>query len=125
MQRALLPNGRERRRSWRFPCECDVTISRLLSQRRMSGHMLDVSATGCLLRSEEASILQSNDLVELSFTVHGYSIRVLASVRDMRSYNSLGLEFVDRNEETLRQIGELMRKLAEDWAKENDPQLAG
>jgi len=125
MQRALLPNGRERRRSWRYPCECPVTITRLLSQRQMTGHMLDLSATGCLLRSDEASILQSNDLVEVSFSVHDFSIRVLASVRDMRSYNSLGMEFVDRNEETLLQIGGLMRKLAEEWARQNDPQLAG
>jgi hypothetical protein len=122
MQQGFPSQGRDRRRNSRYPCECIVTISRLLSQRQVTGRMLNLSVSGCLAISDEAGIFGSNDLVELSFSVHGYSIRVLASIRDLRSYNSMGLEFVDRNPETLWQIGELVRKLAEDWAKQDAPQ---
>lgn len=123
MQRALPPQGHERRRSWRFPCECPVLMSRLLSQRRVAGQMLDLSASGCLVRADEGGILETDDVIELSFSIHGYSIRVFGCIRNVRSYNSLGIEFRDRNEDTVRQIGRLVQKLAEDCLEQNPPLL--
>jgi hypothetical protein len=113
--------GREQRRDWRYPCDANVSLYDVITRKWVSGKMVDLSISGCLVRPDEAGLLREGDLVELSFSLHGYSIRTSASIRYVRSDQCMGIMFRGRNDSNW-QIAKLMQKLAQDSVLNQHPQ---
>jgi PilZ domain len=113
--------GREQRRNWRYPCQGNASLYDLITQRRVPGEILDLSISGCLVRPDEPGVLREGDVIEISFTLHGHSIRVMARVQNIRPDHSMGIEFRGRNDEASRRITRLMQKLAEESMRGRQP----
>jgi hypothetical protein len=117
MGQQVTASGREQRRDWRYACEGSVSLYHLLTQRWFSGTIVDLSISGCLVRPDEPGRLQSGDVVEVSFSFYGYSIRVTGAIRHIRPDQSMGIEFRARNENTNQQIIQVMQRLAQEWSE--------
>jgi hypothetical protein len=81
----------------------------------MSGKILDLSMSGCLVVPDEPDALQAGDLVEVSFSIHGFSIRASGCIRNARADHSMGVEFNEGRDSSNPQVAQLMQKLAEEW----------
>jgi len=97
----------------------------LLTQRWYSGTIVDLSISGCLVRPDEPGCLQSGDVVEVSFSLFGYSIRVTAAIRHVRPDQSMGIQFRARNENTNQQIIQVMQRLAQEWSESQNSESQG
>jgi PilZ domain len=107
--------GREKRAAYRFPCEGAVSISSLLGGTRVSGKILDLSLTGCLICPDQPDLLRQDEIVEVSFCIHGLAIRAKGWVRDIRpARESIGIEFAGLTDPARRDLLHLMQKLGEE-----------
>jgi hypothetical protein len=106
--------GSEQRRDWRYSCDANVVFYDVIASRWISGKLLDLSLSGCLARPDEAGLLRQGDLVEVSFSLFGYSIRISGSVRYVRNDHCMGIMFRARNDSSNWQLGKILQKLAED-----------
>lgn len=118
-------SGREQRRSWRYACHGYVSLYDQITQRRVPGEILDLSVSGCLVRPDEHGVLHEDEVIEVSFTLHGYSVRAMGRIRHIRADKSMGIEFRGRNDDSSRQIARLMEKLAEEWMRSQNPENRG
>lgn len=121
MAQGVTAPGREQRRNWRYACDGDVSLYDLITQKRVSGKIRDLSISGCLVYPDDPGVLHSGDVVEVSFSLHGFSIRVSGSIRHIRPDNSFGIEFRGRGDSATPQIIRLMQKLAEEWMRNQHP----
>lgn len=121
MVREVTTTGREQRKNWRYACNANVSLYNVLNQRRIPGIIVDLSVSGCLVRPDEPG-LQAGDILEVSFSLHGFSIRVGATVRNVRPDNSIGIEFRGRNDNSSWQISKLIERLAEEWMRSQNRQ---
>jgi hypothetical protein len=122
MEQQATVAGREQRRSWRYACNGNVTLYNLIAQRWIPGTILDLSISGCLVRPDEPGALRAGDVVEVSFSLHGFSVRVTGAIRNVRPDNSMGVEFRGRNDQASQQINRLMQKLADEWTRAQHPE---
>jgi PilZ domain len=88
----------------------------------MSGKILDLSMSGCLVVPDDHNALQEGDLVEVSFSIHGFSIRVGGCIRNKRPDHSMGIEFNEGRDSSNPQVAQLMQKLAEEWMQNSHQQ---
>ena len=91
----------------------------MVTQRRVPGKILDLSLTGCLVRPDENGLLQEGNVVEISFSIYGYSVRATAAIRHIRSDQCMGIEFRKRSDDW--QLTKLMEKLAAEWTRNQRP----
>ncbi len=115
-------SGREQRRSWRYACNGSVTLYDLITQRWIPGTLVDLSISGCLVRPDNPGTLRAGDVIEVSFSLYGYSVRVSGAIRNIRPDQSMGIEFRSRNDQTSQQIVRLMQKLAEESTRNHHPE---
>jgi hypothetical protein len=117
MARGVTAAGLEQRRNWRYACHGNVSLYDLITQKRVPGEILDLSVSGCLVRPNDVGILREGDVIEVSFSLHGYSIRVNGCIRNIRPDQSMGIEFRGRNDTSTRMLTRLLQELAEEWMR--------
>lgn len=122
MDRESTP-GREQRRNWRYACHAYVSLYDMITQRRVPGEIIDLSVSGCLVRPEETGVLRAGDVVELSFSLRGYSIRTMGNIRNIRPDNCMGIEFRERSDGPNWQLARLLQELAQESAQNEPPPL--
>jgi hypothetical protein len=82
--------------------------------------MIDLSISGCLVRLDEPSLLHEGDVIEVSFSLHGYSIRMPASIRNIRPDQSMGIQFRERADNSNWQLAHLMQELAQESVRNQE-----
>lgn len=122
MEQGFTTPGREQRRNWRFACQAYVSLYNLISQRRVPGQMIDLSISGCLVRLDEPDLLREGDVIEVSFSLHGFSIRMPASIRNIRPDQTMGIQFRDRGDSSNWQLARLMQELAQQSVSNQHPE---
>jgi c-di-GMP-binding flagellar brake protein YcgR len=101
----------ENRQSPRYRYRGDATVRRLDSDPTLPGRVLDLSATGCLLRLPDPSDFAVGTLIDLSIQTGALVFRALGSVRHRaRTRRVLGISFVNLNQ---RGEAELLALIAE------------
>jgi c-di-GMP-binding flagellar brake protein YcgR len=86
----------ENRRSPRYRYRGEATLRRLDSDPTLPGRVLDLSATGCLLRLPDPSDFTVGTLIDLSIQAGAVTFRALGSVRHRaRTRRVLGISFVN------------------------------
>jgi hypothetical protein len=126
MGHAITASSREQRRDWRYACTGNVTLYDLITKKWVPGRILDLSISGCLVVPDEPGLLRAGDVVEVSFSIQGFSVRAPATIRHVRGDSSMGIQFRSRgNDESNRQISRLMQKLAEESMRDRLPGLHG
>ena len=113
-------SGREQRKKWRHACNGNALLYDLITQRRMPGMILDLSISGCLIRPDQPGFLRAGDVMEVSFALHGVSIRATGCIRNIRPDHAMGIEFRRLTESTTAQIVRLLNILIEE--SESHPQ---
>jgi hypothetical protein len=86
----------ENRQPPRFRYRGETTVRRLDTNPSLPGHVLDLSARGCLLRLPDLAEFEVGALVDMSITSNLISFRALGSVRHRsRRRRLLGISFVN------------------------------
>jgi hypothetical protein len=83
----------ERRRCPRYPCHGSVEAMVLFPEFLLRGEILDISLTGCFLKTKSHAPMDRYSRVDLRFVVNGNQYRTLARVMGIRSGNGVGVEF--------------------------------
>lgn len=109
--------GRERRGHARH--ELDTTAMILLPnvESSLHGHILDLSLTGCRIRTDERFPVGIYTRVETDFRPQGLPFRLGGVIQAIHDRNIVGIRFLDINEQKREQvsglIGEIERSQAE------------
>jgi hypothetical protein len=86
----------ENRRAPRYRYRGEATLRRLDSDPTLPGRVLDLSASGCLLRLPDPSDFAVGTLIDLSIQTGPLGFRALGSVRHRaRTRRVLGISFVN------------------------------
>jgi len=96
-----------------------------ITQKRMPGTILDLSVAGCLIRPDGPGFLRTGDVMEISFTLHGVSVRVTGCIRNLRPDNSMGIEFRGLDGAAKSQIVRLLNILIEESAGDRQAETSG
>ena len=99
--------GRERRRSRRFPCEGFAEVLVLQPETLFRGEIQNISLTGCFVRSRARLQVERLSPVELRFQFNNLRYHAYALVMDIRPGEGVGLEFYFKGaqpEEWLREL---------------------
>jgi hypothetical protein len=84
--------------------------------------MIDLSISGCLVRLDEPGLLRQGDVIEVSFSLHGFSVRMPASIRNIRPDQTMGIQFRDRGDSSNWQLARLMQELAQQSVSNQHPE---
>lgn len=117
MQRRAAALAQDKRRDSRFQCTGDVTISGLGGASRVTGTVLDLSLSGCLIRPDTSATLREGELVEVSLYIDQTPIRAKGCIRSMRPDGTIGIEFVMLSDSGKWHLHELMQQLAQQWMR--------
>jgi len=113
--------GEERRRTPRFRCGCDATISRVpLDGKPFPGKILDLSLGGCCL--ETAVQLHCGGRIEIVARVKAASFRGVGEVRAVRSGRRNCVAFVHLSSNAREMLANFIAQLQEAM---NTPKPAG
>lgn len=108
--------NKEQRRDCRYPCrdEVVVTLESLLTRRRVSAKMVNLSLSGCLVRPDERGVLREDEVTNVSFYMSGRGVRLMGRVRNIREDGAaMGIEFRGRDDGWKSTIAKLVTELAE------------
>lgn len=88
------PEGAERRRHRRFPCEGYAEVVCCYPTVLFRGRIRDISLTGCFIETAARLQLDRFTEVELRFTAIGRHVSSVARVMDIRPGKGAGFEFL-------------------------------
>lgn len=88
------PQGAERRRHRRFPCEGYAEVVCCYPTVLFRGRIRDISLTGCFIETAARLRLERLTEVELRFTAIGRHVSSAARVMDIRPGKGAGFEFL-------------------------------
>jgi PilZ domain-containing protein len=110
-QASYAPAGRERRQQSRHEVSSSATIFLANDGTTLRGHILDLSVTGCRIRTEERFPTGIYTRVETEFRLEGLPLRLGGVIQSIYDRNTVGIRFLDlsdrEREKVLGLIGEI------------------
>lgn len=93
-------------RRWRARHQVDASAIILLvhSGAALRGRILDLSMTGCRIRTAEDILVGIYTRVETEFVLHGMPLRLGGVIQAIHNANTVGIRFLDLSERKLRQV---------------------
>lgn len=88
------PQGADRRRNRRFPCEGFAEVVCCHPTLLFRGRIRDISLTGCFIETAAQLRLERLTQVEMRFTASGRRISSQARIMDVRPGKGAGFEFL-------------------------------
>jgi PilZ domain len=105
------PVGRERRQQSRHEVSSSATILLVNAGSKLQGHILDLSVTGCRIRTDERFPAGIYTRVEAEFRLDGLPLRLGGVIQSIYDRNTVGVRFLDlsdrEREQVLGLIGEI------------------
>jgi hypothetical protein len=106
--------GRERRQRSRHEMVANATIllvnaGTTSAGSKLQGHILDLSVTGCRIRTDERFPADIYTRVETEFQLEGLPLRLGGVIQSIYDRNTLGIRFLDLNEREREQVLGLIR----------------
>lgn len=96
--------GRERRQQSRHEVSPLVTILLVNAGSKLQGHILDMSVTGCRIRTDESFPAGIYTRVETEFQLEGLPLRLGGVIQSIYDRNTLGIRFLDLSEREREQV---------------------
>jgi hypothetical protein len=90
--------GRERRQQSRHEVSSSVTIILVNAGSKLQGHILDLSVTGCRIRTDERFPAGIYTRVETEFRLEGLPMRLSGVIQSIYDRNTVGIRFLDLSE---------------------------
>jgi hypothetical protein len=105
------PVGRERRQQSRHEVDTTATILLVNVGSTLRGRILDLSLTGCRIRTDERFPVGIYTRVEVEFRYEGLPFRLGGVIQAIHGRNTVGIRFLDlsqrKREQVLDLIGEI------------------
>ena len=118
------PSSRERRAQSRHGVDTSAVIYLIKIGSKLSGRILDLSASGCRIRTDERFPVGIYTRVETEFRLEGLPFRlggVIQAVHD-RDRHMVGIRFLDVSERKREQVEQLIEEIEEMRAKKEQLQ---
>ena len=105
---------RERRQEVRHTVDTRAMVFLIDVRAQISGRILDVSMSGCRIRTDERFPVGIYRRVETEFKVDGLPFRLGGVVQGLHDRFTVGIRFLDMSPRKRDQLGQLMEEIAED-----------
>ena len=105
--------GRERREQGRHDVDTTATILLVNIASRLPGHILNLSMSGCRIRTDERFPVGIYTRVETEFHLEGLPFRLGGVVQAVQDRNHVGIRFLDMSERKREQLGLLIAEIEE------------
>lgn len=103
----------ERRAHPRLNCKGVAIVAILRVEAKIPGTLLDLSVSGCCIQLNSPMPYLETPQVEVHLTLKGTSLRVAGIVRQIKSEQCVGIEFIELSSRKAEQIGALFAELSE------------
>jgi hypothetical protein len=112
--------GRERRVQSRHSVDSRATIYFIDVRAQSAGHILDVSMSGCRIRTDERFPSGIYRRVEVEFTLDGLPFRLAGVVQAVHDRFTIGIRFLNLSDRKREQLVMLMEELDEARRREGE-----
>jgi c-di-GMP-binding flagellar brake protein YcgR len=109
-----LPKGRDRRSQSRCGVDSSAIIHLINIASRLNGRILDLSANGCRIETEQRFPVGIYTRVEVEFGLEGLPFRLGGVVQSIHNRNQVGIRFLDLSERKREQVAQLIEELEKD-----------
>ncbi len=103
---------RERRQEARHAVDTRATVFLIDVRAQISGRILDVSMSGCRIRTDERFPVGIYRRVETEFKVDGLPFRLAGVVQAVHDRFTVGIRFLDMSPRKRDQLAQLMKEVA-------------
>ncbi|HEY1805377.1 MAG TPA: PilZ domain-containing protein [Terracidiphilus sp.] len=110
---ARKPVGRERRQQTRLDVDTTATIYLVNVASRLQGRILDLSLSGCRIRTDEHFPVGIYTRVETEFRLQGLPFRLGGVIQAIHDRNTVGIRFLDVSQRKREQVLELIGEIEE------------
>ncbi len=110
-QTAKAPARRERRKQSRHEVDTSATILLVNVGSTLKGRILDLSLTGCRIRTDERFPVGIYTRVEAEFRLEGLPFRLGGVIQAIHDRNTVGIRFLDLSERKREQVLELIGEI--------------
>ncbi len=107
-QARAIPN---RRAQVRHEVDTTATILLIKSGSRLSGHILDLSAAGCRIRSDERFPVGIYTRVEAEFNLEGMPFLLGGVIQSIHDPHNVGIRFLDVSQRKREQVDQLIAEI--------------
>jgi hypothetical protein len=119
------PGRRERRLEAREAVDTSAVIFLVNVASRLDGRILDLSMSGCRIRTNEHFPVGIYTRVETEFRVDGLPFRLGGVIQSIHDRNTVGLRFLDMSSRKREQLEQLIEEIEEMKRAENREQGMG
>jgi len=105
------PVGRERRQQSRHEVDTTATILLVNVGSTLRGRILDLSLTGCRIRTDEHFPVGIYTRVETEFRYQGLPFRLGGVIQAIHDRNTVGIRFLDLSQRKREQVLELIAEI--------------
>jgi c-di-GMP-binding flagellar brake protein YcgR len=105
------PSRRERRQQARHEVDTTATILLVNVASTLKGRILDLSLTGCRIRTDERFPVGIYTRVETEFRLEGLPFRLGGVIQSIHDRNNVGIRFLDLSERKREQVLELINEI--------------
>ncbi len=110
---ARKPVGRERRQQNRLEVDTTATIYLVNVASILRGRILDLSLSGCRIRTDERFPVGIYTRVETEFRLEGLPFRLGGVIQAIHDRNTVGIRFLDVSQRKQEQVLELIAEIDE------------
>jgi c-di-GMP-binding flagellar brake protein YcgR len=119
-----LASHRDRRRQIRHDVDASATIFLVRVGSTLRGRIVDLSLSGCRIRTEERFPVGIYTRIEAEFCCQGLNFRLGGVIQAIHDRNIIGIRFLDLSERKRQQIAELIADIDKARATEISAEAA-
>ena len=116
--------GRDRRKTTRHEVDTSATIFLVNVGSTLRGRILDLSLSGCRIRTDERFPVGIYTRVETEFRLEGLPFRLGGVIQSIHDRNHVGIRFLDLSERKREQVSDLIAEIDELHAAHSAAQTA-
>ena len=104
---------RERRKQCRHEVDTSAVILLIQAGSRLSGRILDLSLSGCRIRTDQRFPVGIYTRVETEFQLEGLPFRLVGVIQAIHDRRLVGIRFLDMSDRKREQVEQLVEEIAE------------
>jgi hypothetical protein len=105
--------GRDRRATRRCGIDTSAVIDLVNVGSKLKGHIVDLSAGGCRIKTAEKFPVGIYTRIETEFKLHGLPFRLGGVIQAIHDRNTVGIRFLDMSQRKKEQVVELVAEIEE------------
>jgi hypothetical protein len=113
VQASAKPNMRERREACREAVDTSAVIDLIRIASRLPGRILDLSLSGCRIRTDEPFPVGIYTRIEVEFRLDGLAFRLGGVIQGIHDRRTVGIRFLDMSSRKREQVEQLMEEIRE------------